>query len=44
MNRGTLKPDAIVTDVLNPSRTQEAFEMLEHEPQKHLKIMLKFSE
>ena len=44
MNRGTLKPEAIVTDVLHPSRAQEAFEMLEKEPQKHLKIMLKFGE
>lgn len=44
LNRGTLKPDAIVTDILHPSKTQEAFEMLEKEPQKHLKIMLKFSE
>jgi threonine dehydrogenase-like Zn-dependent dehydrogenase len=44
MNRGTLKPDAIVTDILHPSKTQQAFEMLEKEPDKHLKIMLKFSE
>ncbi len=44
MNRGTLKPEAIVTDILHPSGTQEAFEMLEKEPEKHLKIMLKFSE
>jgi L-gulonate 5-dehydrogenase len=44
MNRGTLKPDAIITDILHPSKTQEAFEMLEKEPRKHLKIMLKFSE
>ena len=44
MNRGTLKPDAIVTDILHPSQTQEAFKMLEEEPQKHLKIMLKFGE
>jgi len=44
MNRGTLKPEALVTDIMDPSRTQEAFEMLEKEPQKHLKIMLKFSE
>jgi threonine dehydrogenase-like Zn-dependent dehydrogenase len=44
MNRGTLKPDAIVTDILHPSQTQEAFEMLEEEPQKHLKILLKFGE
>ena len=44
MNRGALQPEAIVTDILHPSRTQEAFEMLEKEPEKHLKIMLKFSE
>lgn len=44
MNRGTMKPDAIVTDILHPSQTQEAFGMLEEEPQKHLKIMLKFGE
>ncbi|HNY14246.1 MAG TPA: alcohol dehydrogenase catalytic domain-containing protein [Bacteroidales bacterium] len=43
LNRGTLKPDAIVTDIMHPSKTQEAFEMLENEPHKHLKIMLKFS-
>jgi threonine dehydrogenase-like Zn-dependent dehydrogenase len=44
MNRGTLKPDAIVTDIMVPSEAQHAFEMLEEEPQKHLKIMLKFQE
>lgn len=43
MNRGTLKPDALVTDILHPSETQQAFEMLENEPHKHLKILLKFS-
>jgi threonine dehydrogenase-like Zn-dependent dehydrogenase len=42
LNRGTLKPDAIVTDIMHPSKAQEAFEMLEAEPDKHLKIMLKF--
>ncbi|MBN1107629.1 MAG: alcohol dehydrogenase catalytic domain-containing protein [Bacteroidales bacterium] len=44
MNRGSLRPDAIVTDILHPSMTQKGFEMLEEEPEKHLKIMLKFSE
>ena len=43
LNRGTLKPDAIVTDIMHPSKTQEAFEMLENEPHKHLKIMLQFT-
>ncbi|HPT32142.1 MAG TPA: alcohol dehydrogenase catalytic domain-containing protein, partial [Prolixibacteraceae bacterium] len=31
LNRGTLKPDALVTDILHPSRAQRAFEMLEEE-------------
>ena len=44
LNRGTLKPDAIVTDILHPSETQKAFEMLEQEPHKHLKILLKFKQ
>jgi len=44
MNRGTLKPDAIVTGIMHPSETQKAFEMLEKEPDKHLKILLKFKE
>jgi len=42
MNKGTLKPDALVTDILHPSMAQKAFEMLEEEPHKHLKILLKF--
>jgi threonine dehydrogenase-like Zn-dependent dehydrogenase len=44
MNLNTLKPDALVTDILHPSQTQQAFEMLEKEPDKHLKILLKFKE
>ncbi len=44
LNRETLKPDAIVTDIIHPSKAQEAFEMLEKEPGKHLKIMLKFDD
>jgi L-gulonate 5-dehydrogenase len=42
MNQGTLKPDALVTDILHPSDAQKAFEMLEKEPHKHLKILLRF--
>jgi threonine dehydrogenase-like Zn-dependent dehydrogenase len=42
MNRGTLKPDALITDILHASQAQQAFEMLEKEPHKHLKILLKF--
>ena len=44
MNLGNLNPDALVTDILHPSQTQQAFEMLEKEPDKHLKILLKFRE
>jgi threonine dehydrogenase-like Zn-dependent dehydrogenase len=43
MTRGNLKPDALITDVMHPSHTQQAFEMLEEEPQKHLKILLQFN-
>ncbi len=43
LEKGTLKPDFLVTDILHPSETQHAFEMLENEPSKHLKILLKFS-
>jgi len=43
LNKGTLKPDALITDVIHPSDTQKAFEMLENEPHKHLKILLDFN-
>ena len=42
MKKGTLKPDALVSDILHPSEAQKAFEMLENEPSAHLKILLKF--
>lgn len=40
LDRGTLKPEAMITSTLSASRTQEAFEMLEKAPQEHLKIIL----
>jgi L-gulonate 5-dehydrogenase len=43
MNKGTLNPDALITDIMHPSETQKAFEMLEEEPHKHLKILLNFN-
>ena len=43
LEKGTLKPDMLVSDILHPSEAQHAFEMLEKEPSKHLKILLKFS-
>jgi threonine dehydrogenase-like Zn-dependent dehydrogenase len=43
LGKGTLKPDALISDILHPSKAQEAFEMLDNEPEKHLKILLNFS-
>ncbi|HUX94244.1 MAG TPA: alcohol dehydrogenase catalytic domain-containing protein [Bacteroidales bacterium] len=42
LGKGTLKPDALVTDVLSPDMIQHGFELLEEEPENHLKILLKF--
>jgi threonine dehydrogenase-like Zn-dependent dehydrogenase len=41
--KGTLKPDVLISDILHPSKAQRAFELLENEPERHLKILLKFS-
>jgi len=43
LEKGTLKPDALVTDILMPGEIQKGFEMLDKEPENHLKILLKFS-
>jgi threonine dehydrogenase-like Zn-dependent dehydrogenase len=42
LEKGTLKPEMLISDILHPSEVQHAFEMLEKEPSKHLKILLKF--
>lgn len=42
LEKGLLKPAAMITDVLHPSEIQKGFEMLERDPDNHLKIMLKF--
>ena len=42
LEKGDLKPDGLVTDVLKPQDIQKAFEMLENEPADHLKILLDF--
>ncbi|MFO7656124.1 MAG: alcohol dehydrogenase catalytic domain-containing protein [Bacteroidales bacterium] len=42
LNMGTLKPDALISDILTGADAQHAFEMLENEPENHLKILLKF--
>jgi threonine dehydrogenase-like Zn-dependent dehydrogenase len=43
LEKGTLKPDMLISDIVHPSNVQQAFEMLENEPSKHLKILLKFT-
>jgi threonine dehydrogenase-like Zn-dependent dehydrogenase len=43
LEKGTLRPEALITDVFNPSDIQKAFEILEQEPENHLKILLKFA-
>ena len=42
MKKGTLKPDALVSDILHPSEAQKAFLLLQNEPASHLKILFKF--
>ena len=43
LEKGTLKPNALISDIFDPADTQKGFELLEKEPEKHLKILLKFS-
>jgi threonine dehydrogenase-like Zn-dependent dehydrogenase len=40
INKGNLKPEVLITDIFHASRAQEAFHLLENEPEKHLKILL----
>jgi 2-desacetyl-2-hydroxyethyl bacteriochlorophyllide A dehydrogenase len=42
LEAGRLKPEALITDVLSPAEAQKGFEMLEKEPDRHLKILLEF--
>jgi threonine dehydrogenase-like Zn-dependent dehydrogenase len=39
--RGVLRPDAMITAELHMRHAQEAYEMLEREPQKYLKVLLR---
>lgn len=43
LEKGTLKPDALITEILPASETQRGFEMLESDKASHLKILLDFS-
>ncbi len=42
LDMGNLKPQALISDVLPASEAQKGFELLENEPEKHLKILLEF--
>jgi L-gulonate 5-dehydrogenase len=42
LDEGRLKPEAMITDVLTAAEAQKGFELLENEPEKHLKILLEF--
>jgi threonine dehydrogenase-like Zn-dependent dehydrogenase len=42
LEQGRLKPQAMISDVLKAEDIQKGFEMLEQEPENHLKIMLQF--
>jgi threonine dehydrogenase-like Zn-dependent dehydrogenase len=41
LEKGDLKPDALISDVIDASEVQKGFTMLEEDPQNHLKVMLK---
>ena len=43
LENNRLKPEAMITDTLDPQDIQKGFEMLEANPGDHLKMMLKFS-
>lgn len=40
--KGDLNPEALISDVAPASRAQEAFEMLEEDPENPQKILLQF--
>ncbi len=43
LEKGDLKPDALISDIIHPGEIQKAFEMLENDPANHLKILLDFT-
>jgi (R,R)-butanediol dehydrogenase/meso-butanediol dehydrogenase/diacetyl reductase len=44
LDKGDLKPEALITSVLPVDKIQEAFNMLDENPDKHLKILLDLNE
>lgn len=43
LERGILKPDALISGIMPAQKIQEAFEIMEKEPESNLKILLDFS-
>ncbi|MBT7000695.1 MAG: hypothetical protein HN955_19810, partial [Prolixibacteraceae bacterium] len=43
LNAGNLKPDALISKVMHGSQIQEAFELVQKEKEKYLKVLLDFS-
>jgi threonine dehydrogenase-like Zn-dependent dehydrogenase len=43
LNAGNLKPDALISKVMHGSEIQQAFELLESEKEKYLKVLLDFN-
>lgn len=43
LEKGDLKPDALITSVLPIDKIQEAFDLLEQQPDKYLKILLQLN-
>jgi 2-desacetyl-2-hydroxyethyl bacteriochlorophyllide A dehydrogenase len=41
LDKGTLNPDKMITGIMNIEEAQKGFELLENNPSKHLKILLK---
>ncbi|MBL8026483.1 MAG: alcohol dehydrogenase catalytic domain-containing protein [Fibrobacteres bacterium] len=41
LSKGLLNPNPLVTDIITADKIQEAFLLLEREPEKHLKILVK---
>lgn len=42
LNAGNLKPDALISKVMPGSEIQKAFELVQHEKEKYLKVLLDF--
>jgi threonine dehydrogenase-like Zn-dependent dehydrogenase len=42
LNAGNLKPDALISKVMRGSEIQQAFELLQNEKEKYIKVLLDF--